>query len=161
MTTTNTVRFSKESIDRAIVMTQYDLRGFAHPLGFRLKYMVSPKYLDATTCNLLEFAAGGEPNSGGTDVDYFTCTYEEYLACCREFAGNCEASRKEAIQLIIHEIVRQNRQMRQEVAAGKRKPSPYLQTLSTDNYWGRAVLALAEAFDVGLKREKIVKKKNG
>lgn len=155
---TSTVFFDGANIDRAIVMTQYDLRGFAHPVGFRLKYMSSPKSLEATTCNLMEFAAGRRPGSGGTNLDYFTCPYEEYLACCKVFATSCEASRKEAIQLIIHEIVRQSKQMHQEVAAGKRKASPYLQPLNKENHWGRAVLALAEAFDVGLKKRN--KRKN-
>lgn len=150
---TSTVFFDGANIDRAIVMTQYDLRGFAHPLGIRMKYMSSPKSLDATTCNLMEFAAGFRPDSGGTNLDYFTCSYEEYLACCKQFAASCEGSRKEAVQLIIHEIVRQSKQMHQEVAEGKRKRSPYLLPLKKENRWGRTVLALAEAFDVELERQ--------
>ena len=41
--TTKKILFNGSDIDRAIVMTQYDLRGFAHSLGFRMEYMKSPK----------------------------------------------------------------------------------------------------------------------
>lgn len=151
--------FLRANIDRAIVMTQYDLRGFAHPLGFREGHKSSAKSLDATTANLVAFAAGfGSEGSGdGSPTDeayasYFKSSFEEYLAMCKRLAADCDLSQKEAIQLIVQEIVKQSEEMRAEVAAGKREPSPYLRPLEKGNPWGNAVLALAEAFEVSLEQ---------
>ena len=149
------MEFQTSSIDRAIVMTQYDLRGFLHPLGLRMKPMESAKGLDATTCNLLAFAAKKLRLGQGESVaDYFESSYETYLVTCRQLAACCDLSEKEAIQLILREIVRQNAVMRAEVDAKKREKSPYLQPLQKDNNWGKAVLALAEAF--GMSHEQLV-----
>lgn len=150
------MNFLTANIDRAIVMTQYDLRGFVHPLGFRERHMLSCKSLDATTANFMAFAANssGRGDCRPTDenyVKYFDSSYEDYLAMCRRLADDCDLSQKETIQLIILEIVRQNKVMRAEVVAGRRKDSPYLNPLEKSNRWGKAVLALAEAFEVKLE----------
>ncbi|QQG42741.1 MAG: hypothetical protein HYW15_00765 [Candidatus Giovannonibacteria bacterium] len=143
--------FLRENIDRAIVMTQYDLRGFAHPLGFRMESKNS-KNLDAITNNLAAIAAGfGHKERKHTDeayADYFGSSFEDYLAMCQRLAKDCDSSEKEAIQLIVQEIIKQSEEMKAEVAAGKRRPSGYLQPLEKQNRWGKAVLALAEAFGV-------------
>lgn len=148
------MNFLRGNIDRAIVMTQYDLRGFAHPLGFREEFMSSPKSLEATTANFMGFAVG---HGNGQETDeryakYFDSSFEEYLAMCRRLYQDCDLSEREAIQLIVKEIVRQAEEMRAEVASGKREPSAYLKPLDKDNRWGRAVLALAEAFEVNLQQ---------
>lgn len=147
--------FLTANIDRAIVMTQYDLRGFAHPFGIRLEPLSSAKSFDAITANFMAFAAGlGRREGNPTDkqfVSYSKSSYEEYLAMCRRLVEDCDGSQKEAIQLIVQEIVKQNKEMRDEVAAGKREKSVYLQPLEKSNCWGKAVLALAEAFEVKLE----------
>jgi hypothetical protein len=71
---------------------------------------------------------------------------------CQRLFEDCDISEREAVQLIVREIVKQNEEMRAEVAAGKRANSPYLKSLDKDNRWGRAVLALAEAFEVNLEQ---------
>lgn len=143
--------FLRENIDRAIVMTQYDLRGFAHPLGFRMEYKSSAKNLDAATGNFMAFAAGCGGGRVPTDearAGYIGSSFEDYLAMCQRLAKDCDNSEKEAIQLIVQEIVKQSEEMKAEVAAGKRKSDAYLQPLEKQNRWGNAVLALAEAFGV-------------
>lgn len=148
------MNFLTANIDRAIVMTQYDLRGFANAFGFREEPLASAKSLDATTANFVAFAAGLGQRARPTDerfADYFKSSYRRYLAMCKRLAKDCDSSEKEAIRLIIRDIVNQNAKMRAEVAAGKREPSPYLLPLSKRNRWGKAVLALAAAFKVKLK----------
>ena len=148
--------FLSSNIDAAIVMTQFDLRGFWHPLGFRVKKN-NPKNLDAITCNLAGFAAGlgNEKGKKCTDeafASYHSSSFEDYLAMCKQLAKCCNRAQKEAIQLIIQEIVKQNKDMQAEVAAGKVERSSYLNPLREDNRWGKAVIALAKAFKVTLKK---------
>jgi hypothetical protein len=148
------MHFLTANIDRAIVMTQYDLRGFAHPLGFREK-KGSAKSLDATTGNFMAFAAGCGQHKEPTDenyADYFDSLFEDYLAMCKRLVADCDESQKEAIQLIVQEIVKQRDEMAAEVAAGKREASAYIKPLEKTNRWGKAVLALAEAFEVSLEQ---------
>lgn len=148
------MNFLAANIDRAIVMTQYDLRGFAHPFGFREDYKSSAKSLDATTGNFMAFAAGCSRGRTPTDehyADYFESSFEDYLAMCQRLFEDCDGSEKEAIQLIVQEIMKQSEEMKAEVAAGKRKASAYLKPLEKSNRWGKAVLALAEAFEVKLE----------
>lgn len=150
------MHFLTTNIDRAIVMTQYNLRGFAHPLGFREDHKSSAKNLDATTCNFMAFAAGCGRNRTPTDehyASYFESSYEDYLAMCQRLAKDCDLSQREAVQLIIQEIVKQSEEMKVEVAAGKRKSSAYLKPLEKSNHWGKAVLALMEAFKVPLMEQ--------
>lgn len=146
--------FLTANIDRAIVVTQFELRGFFHPLGFRVEAeegCISPKNLDAATGNFIGYALGlGGEKRQPTDtwVPYFQSTYEDYLDMCRRFASSCDLSQKEAVQLIIIEIVRQNGEMRQRVADGRMESDKYLEELDKGNRWGKAVLALIEAFEV-------------
>jgi hypothetical protein len=146
--------FLRANIDRAIVMTQFDLRGFADPLGFRHEYMLSAKNLAATTQNLVAFAAGlknvDDPNSGYVNSE--KGSFEEYLAMCQQLAKQCDLSQKEAIQLIVQEIVKQSEEMKAQVAAGTRDKSGYLYPLDKGNYWGKIVLALGEAFEIELEQ---------
>jgi len=148
--------FLMANIDRAIVMTQYDLRGFAHPLGFRSKPGGSPKGFSAIPGNFVSFAAGfgkaGRPPTVDTYVSALDGSFDEYLAMCRELASDCELSQKEAIQLIVRDIVRQSEEYKAKVARGEAQPSSYLQPLEKDNSWGKTVLALAEAFEVSLEQ---------
>ncbi len=149
------MHFLNANIDRAIVMTQYDLRGFTHPLRFRVKRL-SAKSLDAITGNFMGFAAGlGHGDRKATDeayADYFTSSFEDYLAMCKRLANDCDSSQEEAIQLIVQEIVKQSEEMKAEVAAGKRERSVLLMPLEKSNRWGKAVLALTEAFKVFLEQ---------
>jgi len=147
--------FLGANIDRAIVVAQHGLRGYAYPLGSRQEYKQSASNLDTVTANFMSFAAGFDPvNRKPTDevyASYFESSYEEYLAMCKQLAEDCFLFQEAAIQLIVLEIVKQSEEMKAEVAAGKRCPSPYLFPLVKSNRWGRAVLALAEAFEVSLE----------
>jgi len=146
--------FFASNIDRAIVMTQYDLRGFDHPLGFRMRYKSSAKSLDAITGNFMIFAAGYGKDEYPTDenfADYFESSYQDYLAMCQRLAKDCDGSEKEAIQLIVQEIIKQSEEMKAEATAGKRSDSDYLKPLEKSNHWGKTVLALIEAFEVKLE----------
>lgn len=71
---------------------------------------------------------------------------------CQRLTNNCDNSQKEAIKLIIQEIVRQSNEMKVEVATGKRMASHYLKPLEKTNCWGKAVIALVEAFEVKLEQ---------
>jgi len=148
------MNFHTSNIDRAIVMTQYDLRGFADPLGFREGYNSSAKSFYLTTANFLAFAAHAVEKGMPTDEGYVSLvwgeevTYESYLAMCRRLKEDCDLSQVEAIKLLVLQIVRQSEEMKAEVASGKREHSNYLKPLDKSNRWGIAVLALAEAFKV-------------
>lgn len=146
--------FLQANIDRAIVITQYNLRGYDHSSGAGKE--VSAKWLDATTCNLACYAVGlnRKDDSKPTTLyaDYFDSSFGEYLAMCKELAGDCDHYQKEAIQLIVRDIVGLSAEMKAELAAGTREPSPYLLPLAKNNRWGKAVLALAEAFEVSLEQ---------
>jgi|JI10StandDraft_1071094.scaffolds.fasta_scaffold506018_2 hypothetical protein len=148
------MNFHTANIDRAIVMTQYDLRGFAHSLGFREGYNSSAKSFYFTTANFMAFAAHAVEKGKPTDEAYVSLvwgeevTYESYLAMCKRLKEDCDLSQAEAIKLLVLQIVRQSEEMKTEVASGKREQSGYLKTLDKSNRWGIAVLALAEAFEV-------------
>lgn len=93
--------FLTPNIDRAIVMTQYDLRGFVHPFGLREEERHS-KSLAATTCNFVAFAAGmGKPEKTPPAhepyASYFDSSFEDYLAMVNQLhivvfsmASRCE-----------------------------------------------------------------------
>jgi hypothetical protein len=148
------MNFLTANINSAIVRTQYDLRGFTHPLGFREDYKLSPKSLDATTYNFIVFATGcsrGRTRSSEYFSGYFESYYEDYLTLCRHLAKNCDPFQKEAIQLIVQEIVKQSEEMKSEVIAGKREDSAYFKLLDKSNRWDKIVSALAEVFEVKLE----------
>ena len=65
-------------------------------------------------------------------------------------ADESEFLEKEAIQLIMREIVRQHGVMKDEIAAGTRDKSRYLKPLEKGNTMGEIVLALMEVFEVTL-----------
>ncbi len=143
--------FFRPNIDRAIVMTQFDLRGFWHPLGIRSDG-VNPKNLAAITWNL---AAGATRDSNesyipddGTVVRSMDAPFEDFLDMCQRLAEACDMSQKEAIQLIIQDILATHAKLTAEVNAGTRKASQYLEELDRTTQWGRNILALMEAFQV-------------
>jgi len=146
------------NIDRAIVMTQYDLRGFSHPAFGRLEKM-DPKSLFQLTGNLVAFAAMSDdrvPTDGSYATYRSDASFEERLNMCQLLAVYCEDSRRAAIQLIVKEIIAQSKTMKAEVAAGTREATGYLQPLDKSNCWGMTVLALAEAFGVVIDSEESV-----
>ncbi len=146
------MKFDKAYIDRAIVVTQYDLRGFVHPLGYRCPG-VSPKNLSALTWNLAAFAANPsddapeEYHEGWVQLD---CTYEEYLDMCQQFANACDSMQREAIQLILKGIFERYLEIKELVATGSEWNQAhfdgYLGELATTSHWGKWMLALENAF---------------
>ena len=144
--------FLTQNIDRAIVMTQFDLRGFLHPFGFRIKGRPCTKYLLAIPSNMVAFAAGlGRKDSPPTDdlyVDSFEASYEIYLSMCKRLASCCDLSQKEAIQIIVKDVVAQAEELRGNIEDPQRLP---LLALNKETRWGRVVLSLIDAFEVQLE----------
>ena len=140
-------RFNHSDIDRAIVMTQYDLRGFAHPIGTRMNYMESEKSFDATVFNFFSFMYNSKP----ANFDYWGGSYEKYLLECKEIFASCDESMKEAIQLIIKEMIKQHKKFTFQIQEGKRSTAGYIKPLNKENSQGRAILSLAEVFGVKVK----------
>lgn len=140
--------FEYSKIDRAIVMTQFDMRGFAHPLGVRFQSDKNSWYILINFISICRSAYDEMYPVVMPDLDTSKCSYEELLNLCRKLAGDCDCSEHEAIQLIINDIVTDSDKRKQEVAEGIRKPSSYIAPLAKDNVWGKIVLALAEAFNV-------------
>lgn len=143
--TTEKNLFNGSDIDRAIVMTQYDLRGFAHPLGFRSEHMSSPKGFNATVANFLAFAYGESEHLVNYYKDF---TYDEYLSECKRLHESCELSRREAIQLIIKEMLKQHKEFESDIKSGKREKTGYISPLNKENRQGIVLLCLAETFAV-------------
>ncbi|MDD5437677.1 MAG: hypothetical protein PHC70_00840 [Patescibacteria group bacterium] len=100
--------FKSENINSAIIATQYDLRGFYHPLGFRMKRgECGAKLFSCIPGNLVVFAIGfGSEPRNATDDSYVPrdASYEEYLNMCRRFAEDCNPAQKEAVQIILEEV---------------------------------------------------------
>jgi len=149
--------FSKANIDRAIVQTQYDLRGFQHPHGFRLD-RDSSTGLFYSVINFMPIAAG----FGTTEVQdkppgYITAhksTYEQYLDACKSLGKACDPTQREAILYLLREILEMHTEIEEKISSGKLKESGYLLPLEKNNYWGKVLLALTEAFYVVIKSEK-------
>lgn len=137
--------FSTENIDRAIVLTQHDLRAFVY-FGLRI-YQKSAKTLDALTCNFMAFAAGyrndKKPSNPEDYVGYFKSSFGNYLAMCEKLYESCDEPQKEAIQIIIRDIIKQNEELKVE--------GSNCLLLEESNSWGKAVLCLAEVFEVDIK----------
>lgn len=147
--------YLRSNIDRAIIVTQFDLRGFWHPLGFRQKKGESAKSFSVIPGNMISFAAGfghEEPEDRkATDSSYintFQGSFQQILQMCKRLASDCDLSQKEAIQLIVVDILKQSKKMKAKALRNKTKPPPYLKALKKNNWWGRTVLALMEAFEV-------------
>lgn len=141
--------FRTENIYRTIVETQYDFRGFNHPLG-RMQG-VSPKNMDAITVNLATGAMNLDDEGYVKDplyVNFAMCSYEEYLAMCQQLAADCNPAQKEAIQLLIQEILKVHDKLEAEIASGARPESKYIEARDKSTVWGRVILALMEAFEV-------------
>lgn len=133
------------NIDRAIVRTLYDLRGFDHPLG---RVPMSPKLLDATVNNFLFYASRGE-DSKCTDAYYVPYDenrpYDECLSMCYRLAACCDDAARESIQFIVQDVVRQHGILIAEIAAGTRPQTKYLDRLTPDHRMGKVLIALATA----------------
>ena len=147
--------YLRSNIDRAIIITQFDLRGFWHPLGFREKRGESAKSFSVIPGNMISFAAGfgheKVEDNKATDSSYINTlkgSFQQILQMCKKLASDCDLSQKEAIQFIVVDIIRQSKKMKAKVLRNKAKPSPYLKALKKNNWWGRTVLALIEAFEV-------------
>ena len=65
-------------------------------------------------------------------------------------AGCCDLSQREAIQLIIQDMLRQVQEIYAEIEAGKREASAYIMAIDKNNYLGKVLISLATAFEVEL-----------
>ncbi len=88
----------------------------------------------------------------GRTVDVKDGSFEDFLAMCREFTECCSYHQRIEMRLILKEARRQSEEMITEVESGKREISPFLFPLTKENWWGKSLLALAEAFQMDLNR---------
>lgn len=145
--------FLAANIDRAIVNTQFDLRGFAHALNFRSN---SNKTFSFIPENFLAYVVGLDVGSP-TDDSYVRMderSYDECIIMLDRLATHCSDQQKEAIQLIVKDIIIKSEERREKVARGEEEPCVYLYPLEEDNQWGMVVVSLMEAFDVSLEEFK-------
>ncbi len=148
--------FLQANIDRAIVITQFYLQGFYNPLEIRFEKGEDNKGFSFIPCNLIACADGCDYRNGkfadGTYVNSMGASFKDCLKVCKELAFGCDGVQIEAIQLIIQEILQQAEKRKAKVASGESEPSSYLKSLKKNNWWGRIVIALAEAFEVSLEK---------
>jgi len=139
-----------QDIDRAIVMTQADLRGFYHPMGLRV-IPTAAKFVFYTTINLPAFMAGISDENHETDETYVSAdskaTYEQHVIMAKAMAEACNVTQVEAIDLILRSIVRKMNTYRKEREAGILTSSEgYIYTRDKTNIWGITVLSMREGF---------------
>ena len=141
-----------KNIDRAIVMTQADLRGFFHPLGIRLKPN-SAKDVFYATINLPGFMSGSSKDEEEErDETYVSAldndaTYEQHVAMAKAMADACDLSQAEAIDLILQRIAREMSRFRKQHEAGEYEGNAnYIGKLDKETTWGRTFLAMREGF---------------
>jgi hypothetical protein len=141
------ITFQHHHIDRAVLDIFY--------LSQQPFWNERSKDLEATLPNVLDYSMGfGEDdctNKPEESANYFTSSYDEYLACWHLLAQACNLSHKYVIMLIWRKVVLMNQKMHTEVAAGTRERHPTLQVLDKSTRWGRAVYAVAEAFEFDLQ----------
>lgn len=140
-----------KNIDRAIVMTQADLRGFFHPLGCRFKPNTAKDVFYATI-NLPSFMShakddGDEPDATFVSAFDNEATYAQHVAMAKAMADACDLSQAEAIDLILQKIAREMSRFRKQHEAGEYKGNAnYIGKLDKDTAWGRTFLAMREGF---------------
>ena len=103
--------FETANIDRTIVLTQYDLREYYCALQVRMAFKTYGARFEAITATFVSRAIGlGKEGAEPTDesyVMYSDSSFENYLVMCKRLTEACDLSQKDAIQLIIWEIVKQ------------------------------------------------------
>jgi hypothetical protein len=147
--------FVPSCIDRAIVATQFDVRGFMHELGFRFGKYECAKSISYIPGNFICFAAGygGPEGSEPTEflLERFDQMFVDSLAVCQKLAAACNRFEREAIQLIVIDIIEQNIELHARAGRTGEEKSVYLMPLERGNRWGNIVLALVVAFEVSLE----------
>lgn len=144
--------FSKEAVSRAIIETQFNLRGHESVLGTRTPpEEMGPEDIYTILQNFIRVARQGSEES----IDAWLSRSHPslaHLALCKKLAKSCNMYAKEAVQYLISDIARWNEQMRLEICEGKRKASASIIPHSEETGEGRTLLALAEAFEVNLEK---------
>ncbi len=154
-----TNKFLSENINDAILLSQYDMRGYVHPLGFRMNG-IEAKGLSYLPVNLIQFSAGwGKKDDSGNKLEptiapdllfYYNeenLTYEKILALCQKFVSECNRYQKEAIQFLLKDVLNKTAELKAE-AESKNERTAYIRPLDQSNNWGKIMLGLMEAFDV-------------
>ena len=143
--------FESKKINESILEAYLDLfKGFEFVLGQRHEYMASPKFLVATTCELVTKAKGV---SKKFPFDFDNSTYETCGNICERFAQKCNPLQKEMILLIIDEILNQWEKFQFKVSNDGVK-SDYLFPLEIGNPWGNLIIALMDAFGYEMTKER-------
>lgn len=150
--------FVKSNIDRAIVLTLFDLNGFQWPTGFRAPRSKDYKGFSFIPANLVAFSDGyfstGERQaSDPSHPNLFKSRFADYLETCRRLARACDKAQREAVRNIIKEILeRHEKRSRLPVDSIDPSSRAYIFPLRKGNYWGKALIALATAFRVAWDR---------
>ena len=152
-------KFLNENINSSILSAQYDLRGFVHALGFRMKG-INPKLLSYVPVNLISFSVGcGKEDEDGIKIPptinreilfYYhdeNLTYEKVLYLCKKFALECNRIQEEAIAFLLKDILEKTDILKKETES-KGEVNNYLRPLDKESNWGMIMLGLMEAFGV-------------
>lgn len=158
--------YKKRNINVAIIATQFDLRGFLHPLGVRMELPNTAKSIQAILGNFIAFAVGlgrkNESKNIPTDPEYFDVLcrrktdkvmhYKDYVALSRRLKSCCGMFQCDAIREIIKEILSQYHQYWKNAGDKKVPASVYLPAvINKTTGWGKTILALVEVFQVDKK----------
>ena len=163
-----TNKFLSENINSAILGSQYDMRGYVHALGFRMDNIGS-KGLSYLPINLITFSAGcGKKGENDDEIpctiapeimfyyDEKNLTYEKVLNLCKKLFTECNYIQKEAIQLLLKDVLNKTEELKAE-AELKNEKDAYIRPLDKNTNWGKIMLGLMEAFDVKVDQPVIIK----
>ena len=152
-------KFLSENINNAILLSQYDMRGYVHPLGCRMNG-IEAESLSYLPVNLILFSAGcGKKDNSGNELEptiapdlLFYCdedslTYEKIFILCQKFALECNNFQKEAIQFLLKDVLNKTEELK-TIAKSKNERIADIRPLDQSNNWGKIMLGLMEAFDV-------------
>ena len=143
-------------IDRSIVMTQYDLRGFAHSVLGRVSD--NPKSFNATVMNFLSFIVYDQKAGAMRDPAFFGSgdhdhrPYEDFLVMCRRIHEFCDLSQVEAIQFIIRDFLSKHAEWMTKIESGECEKTGYITELTQETQLGKVILSLAGAFEVDIPK---------
>lgn len=152
-------KFLSININRAILSSRYDMRGYLHPLGFRMDG-IQAKGLSYLPINLIHFSASiGIRDENDKEPEctinpeimfYYTdndLTYEKVLNLCKKFFVECNYIQKEEIQLLLKDVLNRTEELKKE-AELKGEKNFYIRPLDKNTNWGKIMLGLMETFDV-------------
>lgn len=155
------MHFQDEHIQFAVAQTRIDLQHLQRIEAADDRRQNGPQCLDEIPGNFLARAAGliGPQRRGTGEINilpsYKESSFDDMLAACHQLAADSddEGYQTTNIRVIIYDILRHRQEMAAEIAARIRNPSSKIRPLDRSHPWGRAMIALAIAFDVPYTEE--------